>query len=90
MLIFLFVAPQLGLKASPPPIQEKPAKSNKKAPPTKEELCKMTVSYTSCTLVPSCVMFCMYSVQNLMGFFPPFPSPNKGNTTGRLPEQQKC
>uniref|UniRef100_A0A3Q0QQG5 Eukaryotic translation initiation factor 4 gamma 2 n=1 Tax=Amphilophus citrinellus TaxID=61819 RepID=A0A3Q0QQG5_AMPCI len=32
----------LGLKASPPPIQEKPAKSNKKAPPTKEELCKMT------------------------------------------------
>ncbi|XP_030576637.1 eukaryotic translation initiation factor 4 gamma 2a [Archocentrus centrarchus] len=33
---------QLGLKASPPPIQEKPAKSNKKAPPTKEELCKMT------------------------------------------------
>lgn len=33
---------QLGLKANPPPIQEKPAKSNKKAPPTKEELCKMT------------------------------------------------
>uniref|UniRef100_A0A669B8B1 Eukaryotic translation initiation factor 4 gamma 2 n=1 Tax=Oreochromis niloticus TaxID=8128 RepID=A0A669B8B1_ORENI len=39
---FLFMAPQLGLKANPPPIQEKPAKSNKKAPPTKEELCKMT------------------------------------------------
>ncbi|KAM9860544.1 eukaryotic translation initiation factor 4 gamma 2a [Aulostomus maculatus] len=33
---------QLGLKTNPPPIQEKPAKSNKKAPPTKEELCKMT------------------------------------------------
>uniref|UniRef100_A0AAQ5XUP9 Eukaryotic translation initiation factor 4 gamma 2 n=1 Tax=Amphiprion ocellaris TaxID=80972 RepID=A0AAQ5XUP9_AMPOC len=33
---------QLGLKANPPPIQEKPAKSNKKAPPTKEELRKMT------------------------------------------------
>uniref|UniRef100_A0A669D0Z5 Eukaryotic translation initiation factor 4 gamma 2 n=1 Tax=Oreochromis niloticus TaxID=8128 RepID=A0A669D0Z5_ORENI len=42
MLSFLFMAPQLGLKANPPPIQEKPAKSNKKAPPTKEELCKMT------------------------------------------------
>uniref|UniRef100_A0A3B4VPK6 Eukaryotic translation initiation factor 4 gamma 2 n=1 Tax=Seriola dumerili TaxID=41447 RepID=A0A3B4VPK6_SERDU len=34
--------PQLGLKTNPPPIQEKPAKSNKKAPPTKEELHKMT------------------------------------------------
>uniref|UniRef100_A0A8C4I8D8 Eukaryotic translation initiation factor 4 gamma 2 n=1 Tax=Dicentrarchus labrax TaxID=13489 RepID=A0A8C4I8D8_DICLA len=34
--------PQLGLKINPPPIQEKPAKSNKKAPPTKEELRKMT------------------------------------------------
>ncbi|XP_015808554.3 eukaryotic translation initiation factor 4 gamma 2a [Nothobranchius furzeri] len=33
---------QLGLKTNPPPIQEKPAKSNKKAPPTKEELHKMT------------------------------------------------
>ncbi|XP_032415694.1 eukaryotic translation initiation factor 4 gamma 2a, partial [Xiphophorus hellerii] len=33
---------QLGLKSNPPPIQEKPAKSNKKAPPTKEELHKMT------------------------------------------------
>uniref|UniRef100_A0A3Q2P1I2 Eukaryotic translation initiation factor 4 gamma 2 n=1 Tax=Fundulus heteroclitus TaxID=8078 RepID=A0A3Q2P1I2_FUNHE len=33
---------QLGLKNNPPPIQEKPAKSNKKAPPTKEELQKMT------------------------------------------------
>ncbi|XP_040891800.1 eukaryotic translation initiation factor 4 gamma 2a [Toxotes jaculatrix] len=33
---------QLGLKTNPPPIQEKPAKSNKKAPPTKEELCKTT------------------------------------------------
>ncbi|XP_041844545.1 eukaryotic translation initiation factor 4 gamma 2a [Melanotaenia boesemani] len=33
---------QLGLKTSPPPIQEKPAKSNKKAPLTKEELCKLT------------------------------------------------
>uniref|UniRef100_A0A3Q2EDN1 Eukaryotic translation initiation factor 4 gamma 2 n=1 Tax=Cyprinodon variegatus TaxID=28743 RepID=A0A3Q2EDN1_CYPVA len=33
---------QLGLKNNPPPIQEKPAKSNKKAPPTKEELFKMT------------------------------------------------
>ncbi|KAM9366985.1 eukaryotic translation initiation factor 4 gamma 2a [Symphorus nematophorus] len=35
-------SPQLGLKINPPPIQEKPAKSTKKAPPTKEELCKMT------------------------------------------------
>uniref|UniRef100_A0A3Q3A949 Eukaryotic translation initiation factor 4 gamma 2 n=1 Tax=Kryptolebias marmoratus TaxID=37003 RepID=A0A3Q3A949_KRYMA len=33
---------QLGLKTNPPPIQEKPAKSIKKAPPTKEELHKMT------------------------------------------------
>uniref|UniRef100_A0A3Q3GXE5 Eukaryotic translation initiation factor 4 gamma 2 n=1 Tax=Labrus bergylta TaxID=56723 RepID=A0A3Q3GXE5_9LABR len=37
--------PQLGLKINPPPIQEKPAKSSKKAPPTKEELQKMTVNY---------------------------------------------
>lgn len=37
-------SPQLGLKMNPPPIQEKPAKSTKKAPPTKEELQKMTVS----------------------------------------------
>ncbi|KAM6943658.1 eukaryotic translation initiation factor 4 gamma 2a [Xenentodon cancila] len=35
---------QLGLKTNPPPIQEKPTKSNKKAPLTKEELCKMTVT----------------------------------------------
>nr|XP_046243811.1 eukaryotic translation initiation factor 4 gamma 2a isoform X2 [Scatophagus argus] len=35
-------SPQLGLKINPPPIQEKPAKSTKKAPPTKEELLKMT------------------------------------------------
>uniref|UniRef100_A0A7N8XJ00 Eukaryotic translation initiation factor 4 gamma 2 n=1 Tax=Mastacembelus armatus TaxID=205130 RepID=A0A7N8XJ00_9TELE len=35
-------SPQLGLKMNPPPIQEKPAKSNKKAPPTKEDLHKMT------------------------------------------------
>ncbi|XP_061609638.1 eukaryotic translation initiation factor 4 gamma 2-like isoform X3 [Phyllopteryx taeniolatus] len=35
-------SPQLGLKTSPPPIQEKPAKSTKKLPPTKEELQKMT------------------------------------------------
>ncbi|XP_062278880.1 eukaryotic translation initiation factor 4 gamma 2a [Scomber scombrus] len=35
-------SPQLGLKQNPPPIQEKPAKSTKKAPPTKEELHKMT------------------------------------------------
>uniref|UniRef100_A0A673CEK3 Eukaryotic translation initiation factor 4 gamma 2 n=1 Tax=Sphaeramia orbicularis TaxID=375764 RepID=A0A673CEK3_9TELE len=34
-------SPQLGLKTNPPVIQEKP-KSNKKAPPTKEELCKLT------------------------------------------------
>jgi len=33
--------PQLGLKTNPPPIQEKP-KTNKKPPPTKEELLKMT------------------------------------------------
>lgn len=35
-------SPQLGLKINPPHIQEKPAKSTKKAPPTKEELRKMT------------------------------------------------
>ncbi|XP_070702534.1 eukaryotic translation initiation factor 4 gamma 2a [Pempheris klunzingeri] len=35
-------SPQLGLKINPPPIQEKPVKSYKKAPPTKEELLKMT------------------------------------------------
>uniref|UniRef100_A0A3Q3R9J6 Eukaryotic translation initiation factor 4 gamma 2 n=2 Tax=Monopterus albus TaxID=43700 RepID=A0A3Q3R9J6_MONAL len=39
---FLGQTPQLGLKTSPPPIQEKPAKPTKKAPPTKEELSKMT------------------------------------------------
>ncbi|XP_010795646.1 eukaryotic translation initiation factor 4 gamma 2-like, partial [Notothenia coriiceps] len=33
---------QLGLKTNPPPIQEKPQKINKKPPPTKEELLKMT------------------------------------------------
>ncbi|XP_069549537.1 eukaryotic translation initiation factor 4 gamma 2a [Brachyistius frenatus] len=38
---------QLGLKTNPPPIQEKPAKSNKKAPPTKEELHKMTETLVS-------------------------------------------
>ncbi|KAG7481887.1 eukaryotic translation initiation factor 4 gamma 2 [Solea senegalensis] len=35
-------SPQLGLKTNPLPIQEKPSKSVKKAPPTKEELHKMT------------------------------------------------
>lgn len=35
--------PQLGLKTNPPPIQEKPQKTNKKPPPAKEELLKMTV-----------------------------------------------
>lgn len=40
----LVQSPQLGLKMNPPPIQEKPAKTTKKAPPTKEELQKMTVS----------------------------------------------
>ncbi|TWW68036.1 Eukaryotic translation initiation factor 4 gamma 2 [Takifugu flavidus] len=44
-------SPQLGLKITPPPIQEKPAKSSKKAPLTKEELHKMTaalvVDYTN-------------------------------------------
>ncbi|XP_023646587.2 eukaryotic translation initiation factor 4 gamma 2-like [Paramormyrops kingsleyae] len=34
--------PQLGLKTSPPPIQEKPPKTSKKPPPAKEELLKMT------------------------------------------------
>jgi len=34
--------PQLGLKSNPPPIQEKPVKTNKKPPPAKEELLKMT------------------------------------------------
>ncbi|KAM9409284.1 eukaryotic translation initiation factor 4 gamma 2a [Pholidichthys leucotaenia] len=38
---------QLGLKTNPPPIQEKPAKSNKKAPPTKEELRKLTETLVS-------------------------------------------
>lgn len=36
--------PQLGLKTNPPPIQEKPQKTNKKPPPAREELLKMTVS----------------------------------------------
>ncbi|XP_062241090.1 eukaryotic translation initiation factor 4 gamma 2a isoform X2 [Platichthys flesus] len=35
-------SPQLGLKTNPLPIQEKPVKSIKKAPPTKEELNKLT------------------------------------------------
>uniref|UniRef100_A0A670HTA1 Eukaryotic translation initiation factor 4 gamma 2 n=1 Tax=Podarcis muralis TaxID=64176 RepID=A0A670HTA1_PODMU len=34
--------PQLGLKTNPPLIQEKPAKTTKKPPPSKEELLKMT------------------------------------------------
>uniref|UniRef100_A0A3P9N5L9 Eukaryotic translation initiation factor 4 gamma 2 n=1 Tax=Poecilia reticulata TaxID=8081 RepID=A0A3P9N5L9_POERE len=34
--------PQLGLKTNPPPIQEKPQKTNKKPPPAKEELLKTT------------------------------------------------
>uniref|UniRef100_A0AAY4DNV8 Eukaryotic translation initiation factor 4 gamma 2 n=1 Tax=Denticeps clupeoides TaxID=299321 RepID=A0AAY4DNV8_9TELE len=34
--------PQLGLKTNPPLIQEKPQKTNKKPPPSKEELLKMT------------------------------------------------
>ena len=36
--------PQLGLKTNPPLIQEKPAKTSKKPPPSKEELLKLTVS----------------------------------------------
>lgn len=40
--------PQLGLKTNPPPIQEKPQKTNKKPPPAREELLKMTVSRTKC------------------------------------------
>lgn len=52
-LFFFVQAPQLGLKINPPPIQEKPAKSTKKAPPTKEELSKMTVS-VSPSVLPSC------------------------------------
>ncbi|XP_072320773.1 eukaryotic translation initiation factor 4 gamma 2a isoform X2 [Eucyclogobius newberryi] len=39
-------SPQLGLRSNPPPIQEK-AKSNKKAPPTKEELRKTTETIMS-------------------------------------------
>uniref|UniRef100_A0A803TRE7 Eukaryotic translation initiation factor 4 gamma 2 n=1 Tax=Anolis carolinensis TaxID=28377 RepID=A0A803TRE7_ANOCA len=34
--------PQLGLKTNPPLIQEKPAKTSKKPPPSKEELLKST------------------------------------------------
>nr|XP_048316157.1 eukaryotic translation initiation factor 4 gamma 2 [Myodes glareolus] len=34
--------PQLGLKTNPPLIQEKPAKTSKKPPPSKEELLKQT------------------------------------------------
>ncbi|XP_051047954.1 eukaryotic translation initiation factor 4 gamma 2 [Phodopus roborovskii] len=34
--------PQLGLKTNPPLIQEKPAKTSKKPPPSKEELLKLT------------------------------------------------
>lgn len=40
----LLQPPQLGLKTNPPPIQEKPQKTNKKPPPAREELLKMTVS----------------------------------------------
>ncbi|KAJ0041732.1 hypothetical protein NL108_010573, partial [Boleophthalmus pectinirostris] len=39
-------SPQLGLRSNPPPIQEK-AKSNKKTPPTKEELRKTTETIMS-------------------------------------------
>uniref|UniRef100_A0A672IH08 Eukaryotic translation initiation factor 4 gamma 2 n=1 Tax=Salarias fasciatus TaxID=181472 RepID=A0A672IH08_SALFA len=50
---------QLGLKTNPPPIQEKPAKSNKKAPPTKEELQKMTetlvADYLNCKNIDEAV-----------------------------------
>lgn len=38
-----FQPPQLGLKTNPPLIQEKPAKTIKKPPPSKEELLKQTV-----------------------------------------------
>ena len=34
--------PQLGLKTNPPLIQEKPAKTSKNPPPSKEELLKLT------------------------------------------------
>ncbi|KAM4723192.1 LOW QUALITY PROTEIN: eukaryotic translation initiation factor 4 gamma 2 [Rhinophrynus dorsalis] len=39
--------PQLGLKTNPPPIQEKPAKSVKKPPPSKEELLKLTEAFVT-------------------------------------------
>lgn len=55
-LAFFVQSPQLGLKINPPPIQEKPAKSTKKAPPTKEELCKMTVSLSQ-PVLPSCTIY---------------------------------
>uniref|UniRef100_A0A3P9HJZ6 Eukaryotic translation initiation factor 4, gamma 2a n=1 Tax=Oryzias latipes TaxID=8090 RepID=A0A3P9HJZ6_ORYLA len=47
--------PQLGLKSTPPPIQEKPMKSSKKAPPTKEELCKMTETLVADYLNSKCI-----------------------------------
>uniref|UniRef100_A0A3P9KNC2 Eukaryotic translation initiation factor 4 gamma 2 n=1 Tax=Oryzias latipes TaxID=8090 RepID=A0A3P9KNC2_ORYLA len=46
---------QLGLKSTPPPIQEKPMKSSKKAPPTKEELCKMTETLVADYLNSKCI-----------------------------------
>lgn len=62
VLIWLFVqSPQLGLKTNPPPIQEKPAKSIKKAPPTKEELRKMTVSFSH----PVCFLHAQHTVCQL-------------------------
>ncbi|XP_040266298.1 eukaryotic translation initiation factor 4 gamma 2 isoform X2 [Bufo bufo] len=39
--------PQLGLKTNPPPIQEKPAKSVKKPPPSREELLKLTEAFVT-------------------------------------------
>lgn len=88
MLSFLFVALQLGLKANPPPIQEKPAKSNKKAPPTKEELCKMTVSLFKALPMTSYVMCYIWGLHSLIFFYSPLIF--KGDTTHRLPKQQKC
>lgn len=54
--------PQLGLKTNPPPIQEKPQKTNKKPPPAKEELLKMTVGKKKNLYFP---LFSVYNCCNI-------------------------
>lgn len=80
-------SPQLGLKMNPPPIQEKPAKSTKKAPPTKEELQKMTVRrvFVFFLLCACCTSGAITRQLTAASLFISF----KGDVGERIHEQQK-